>query len=242
MVGVALCVVKCFVRAPLSHFFPSPPRRRARQVLAVDLATGAVDKVTTLSVRLFDALWATCDGSGVIGGLTYSAKAGTAEFGTVDANGAYSKKATVNVAAGFVPSGLLTATSPASYQDAFIAAFSLVGQVLQVRKQLENWIVWLGVNAVAVTAYWSADLAYTAFLYAVYFLLAALGLRVKGGCCYHGLALNIDMDLTPFQAINPCGYEGLKTIDMKSLGVSDNIDIVAKNIVSHLSQQLEVRS
>jgi lipoyl(octanoyl) transferase len=50
------------------------------------------------------------------------------------------------------------------------------------------------------------------------------------------------MDLKPFLAINPCGYEGLKTIDMKSLGVSDNIDIVAKNIVSHLSQQLEVRS
>jgi len=112
-----------FCARATAPFFFSPPRRRARQVLAVDLATGAVDKVTTLSVRLFDALWATCDGSGVIGGLTYSAKAGTAEFGTVDANGAYSKKATVNVAAGFVPSGLLTATSPASYQDAFIAAF-----------------------------------------------------------------------------------------------------------------------
>jgi nicotinamide mononucleotide transporter len=63
------------------------------------------------------------------------------------------------------------------YRDAFIAAFSLVGQVLQVRKHLENWIVWLAVNAIAVTAYWSTGLAYTAFLYAVYFLLAALGLR-----------------------------------------------------------------
>ena len=72
--------------------------------------------------------------------------------------------------------------------------------------------------------------------------IAALGLKVTKQCCYHGLALNVDMDLKPFLAINPCGYEGLKTIDMKSLGVSDNIDIVAKNIVSHLSQQLEVRS
>lgn len=63
------------------------------------------------------------------------------------------------------------------YRDAFIAAFSLVGQVLQVRKHLENWIVWLVVNAVAIAAYWKADLAYTAFLYAVYLLLAALGLR-----------------------------------------------------------------
>jgi lipoyl(octanoyl) transferase len=72
--------------------------------------------------------------------------------------------------------------------------------------------------------------------------IAALGLKVTKQCCYHGLALNVDMDLKPFLAINPCGYAGLKTIDMKSLGVSDNIDIVAKNIVSHLSQQLEVRS
>ncbi len=50
------------------------------------------------------------------------------------------------------------------------------------------------------------------------------------------------MDLQPFEAINPCGYAGLKTIDLRTLGVSDNIDIVAKNILSHLSQQLKVRS
>ena len=72
--------------------------------------------------------------------------------------------------------------------------------------------------------------------------IAALGLKITKQCSYHGLALNVAMDMRPFDAIHPCGYEGLKTIDMKSLGVSDNIDIVAKNIVSHLSQQLEVRS
>ena len=72
--------------------------------------------------------------------------------------------------------------------------------------------------------------------------IAALGLKVTKQCCYHGLALNVAMDLQPFDAINPCGYAGLKTIDLRTLGVSDNIDIVAKNILSHLSQQLEVRS
>ena len=72
--------------------------------------------------------------------------------------------------------------------------------------------------------------------------IAALGLKVTKQCCYHGLALNVAMDLEPFDAINPCGYAGLKTIDLRTLGVSDNIDIVAKNILSHLSQQLEVRS
>jgi lipoyl(octanoyl) transferase len=72
--------------------------------------------------------------------------------------------------------------------------------------------------------------------------IAALGLKVTKQCCYHGLALNVAMDLQPFEAINPCGYAGLKTIDLQTLGVSDNIDIVAKNVLSHLSQQLEVRS
>jgi lipoyl(octanoyl) transferase len=72
--------------------------------------------------------------------------------------------------------------------------------------------------------------------------IAALGLKVTKQCCYHGLALNVNMDLSPFDAINPCGYAGLRTIDMASLGVSDNSDIVVKNLLSHLSQQLEVRS
>ena len=48
--------------------------------------------------------------------------------------------------------------------------------------------------------------------------IASLGLRVKRGCCYHGVSLNVDMDLSPFLSINPCGYEGMKMIDLKSLG------------------------
>ncbi len=63
------------------------------------------------------------------------------------------------------------------WRDAFIAAFSVVGQILQARKNLENWPVWVAVNAVAVASYWSAELAYTAFLYAIYFAMALLGWR-----------------------------------------------------------------
>lgn len=63
------------------------------------------------------------------------------------------------------------------WRDAFIAAFSVAAQVLQVRKNIENWPFWLVVNIVAATSYWSAELAYTAFLYAVYLVLAALGWR-----------------------------------------------------------------
>ena len=50
--------------------------------------------------------------------------------------------------------------------------------------------------------------------------LAALGLRVRRGCSYHGLALNVDMDLSPFDRINPCGYEGLAVTQLRDLGIA----------------------
>jgi len=62
-------------------------------------------------------------------------------------------------------------------RDAFIAVFSVIAQVLQARKKLDNWPCWLVVNGVAVSAYWLAGLHYTAFLYAVYFALAVIGWR-----------------------------------------------------------------
>lgn len=71
--------------------------------------------------------------------------------------------------------------------------------------------------------------------------IAALGLKITKQCSYHGLALNVNMDLSPFLAINPCGYAGLKTVDLISLGVSDNSDVVAKLLSSHLLKQLEVQ-
>jgi len=50
--------------------------------------------------------------------------------------------------------------------------------------------------------------------------IAALGLRIKNGCSYHGLVLNVAMDLTPFSAINPCGYEGLAVTQTSDLGIA----------------------
>jgi lipoyl(octanoyl) transferase len=50
--------------------------------------------------------------------------------------------------------------------------------------------------------------------------IAALGLRVKHGCTYHGLAFNVDMDLAPFAAINPCGYAGMAVTDSRRLGAT----------------------
>jgi lipoyl(octanoyl) transferase len=53
--------------------------------------------------------------------------------------------------------------------------------------------------------------------------IAALGLRIKKACCYHGLSLNVAMDLEPFTRINPCGFAGLEVIDMASLGPAPSL-------------------
>lgn len=50
--------------------------------------------------------------------------------------------------------------------------------------------------------------------------IAALGLKIKHSCCYHGLSFNIDMDLTPYDFINPCGYQGLRVTQLKDFGVN----------------------
>ena len=68
--------------------------------------------------------------------------------------------------------------------------------------------------------------------------IAALGLRIKNGCCYHGLALNIDMNLTPFDAINPCGYAGLKVTQLAALGVTESVDAISGKLSQHLLQAL----
>ena len=62
-------------------------------------------------------------------------------------------------------------------RDAFIASFSVAAQVLQARKNLENWPLWLAANGVAIVSYWYANLGYTAFLYAIYLVLAVFGWR-----------------------------------------------------------------
>lgn len=61
--------------------------------------------------------------------------------------------------------------------------------------------------------------------------IAALGLRVRNGCSYHGLSLNVAMDLTPFSAINPCGYEGLEVVQLADLGISDSVEQVGENLL-----------
>lgn len=68
--------------------------------------------------------------------------------------------------------------------------------------------------------------------------IASLGLRVKRGACYHGLSFNVDMDLTPFSYINPCGFQGLQVIDLKSLGCNIDMQETKEKFVSVFNQQM----
>lgn len=68
--------------------------------------------------------------------------------------------------------------------------------------------------------------------------IAALGLRVRKHSTYHGLSLNVDVDLGPFQQINPCGYAGLEVTSLRALGITDAIESVRAKLHYHLTSTL----
>ena len=68
--------------------------------------------------------------------------------------------------------------------------------------------------------------------------IAALGLRIRHGCSYHGLALNVDMDLTPFGFINPCGYAGLAVTQTRDLGIIASLSELEQALNMHLRAAL----
>ncbi len=71
--------------------------------------------------------------------------------------------------------------------------------------------------------------------------ICSLGLRVRKGCSFHGLALNVNMDLSPFLRINPCGYQGLEMIQLKDLGRSDTIDAVGAVLINKITDHLNYK-
>ncbi len=70
--------------------------------------------------------------------------------------------------------------------------------------------------------------------------IASVGLRVRRWCCYHGMALNVDMDLEPFSRINTCGYTDLEVTDLNKLGVQKNLSAVARELEPHLLRYLGI--
>lgn len=69
--------------------------------------------------------------------------------------------------------------------------------------------------------------------------IASLGLRVKNNCCYHGLSLNVEMDLSPFEAIDPCGYADLKVTQTKDLGIAANMQAISDQLLQKLTANFE---
>ncbi|NOT65744.1 MAG: lipoyl(octanoyl) transferase LipB [Methylotenera sp.] len=120
--------------------------------------------------------------------------------------------------------------------------FDLKRHNLNVRKLvslLENAVIALlakyGVNAAA-----KAD---APGVYVNEEKIAALGLRIKNNYCYHGLSLNINMDLTPFEAIDPCGYVGLRVTQTQVLGININMqnaaEFLVKTLINHLALKVD---
>lgn len=68
--------------------------------------------------------------------------------------------------------------------------------------------------------------------------IASVGLRLKKECCYHGISLNLDMDLTPFDAIDPCGYRGLEVTQLKDLGIDLTQTDAASKLLKYLTKEL----
>jgi len=69
--------------------------------------------------------------------------------------------------------------------------------------------------------------------------IAALGLRVRRGCCYHGVALNVRMDLAPFSAIDPCGYPGLAVTQTSVLGIADSAEELGGELASRIARLIQ---
>ncbi len=69
--------------------------------------------------------------------------------------------------------------------------------------------------------------------------IASLGLRLKNNCCYHGLSLNVDMDLSPFEAIDPCGYVGLEVTQTKDLGINKSTAEIGELLVKKLIENFK---
>ena len=69
--------------------------------------------------------------------------------------------------------------------------------------------------------------------------ISALGIKVSRHCCYHGLALNVAMDLAPFSLINPCGYAGLQSVDLSTMGVQtscrDAAEVLSRSLQALLA-------
>lgn len=106
--------------------------------------------------------------------------------------------------------------------------------VRQLVTNIENSIVQM-LDGYQINAYAKAD---APGVYVDERKIASLGLRIRKGCSFHGLALNVDMDMSPFLRINPCGYAGLEMVQCKQLGGPQTVTEAGEQLVKTFSQIL----
>jgi lipoyl(octanoyl) transferase len=70
--------------------------------------------------------------------------------------------------------------------------------------------------------------------------IASVGLRIRRGASFHGMALNVDVDLEPFSRINPCGFENLEVTDLRHLGVEDDVKAIQQALLSHFLRHMKL--
>lgn len=105
-------------------------------------------------------------------------------------------------------------------------------------KGLVNRIEQAVINLLAAFGVEAARLAGAPGVYVGGAKIAALGLKVKNGCCYHGLSLNVAMDLAPFSAINPCGYEGMAVTQLSAFVPDADMESIGDKLAAHLEATL----
>lgn len=105
---------------------------------------------------------------------------------------------------------------------------------------LENTVIeLLAAHGIDATAKKDAPGVYVQLNDAQEAKIASLGLRVKNNCCYHGLSLNVDMDLSPFEAIDPCGYAGLRVTQTRDLGITADLQTLSEQLLQKLNANFE---
>ena len=146
------------------------------------------------------------------------------------------EEAVIRTLAHFGVTGHRVAGSPGIYvrlDDPFSHAVLRKQGTLEVKGSEPNW----GVNLVGLRSGSDAQLGSDP-MFSGLGKIAALGIKVSRHCTYHGVALNVAMDLEPFSRINPCGYQGLQTTDLRSLGVNVTWDEAARVLAEKLVARL----
>jgi lipoyl(octanoyl) transferase len=148
------------------------------------------------------------------------------------------------LAAGNIPVVNIDRGGQVTYHGPGQLVFYPLLDLRRLRMGIRDLVVALEESVIALTHRWNINAQGSRQAPGVYVdgkKLASIGLRIRKGCSYHGLSLNVAMDLEPFNRINPCGYQGLEVVDLKSLGGHAEVKVVGEWLAEHFIQIVNER-